>query len=236
MKFKKILYAKDRKFYWKEGDLHTQFGLVKENDIKSKSKAKSNKEIEFSIFDANITDQIDKIKRGPQVMLAKDIGFIIARTGINKDSKVLEIGTGSGKTTIFLASIAKQVISYEKRQDHFKLAKTNLKEFNFNNIKLINKDASEGIKEKNFDAAVIDVQEPWTLISNVENSLKSGSYIVSYCPSIPQITELIKSLKESKLISITELIQRDWNFENRAIHPKFKMLGHTGFLVLLRKI
>ena len=234
--FKKVLYAKDRKFYWKEGDLHTQFGLVKEEDIKTKTKTKSNKEIEFSITNPNITDLIEKIKRGPQVMLAKDIGFIIAKAGINKDSKVLEIGTGSGKTTIFLALMAKHVSSYEIREDHFRLAQKNLKEFNFKNIKLINKDASKGIREKNFDAAVIDVQEPWTLINNVEKSLKPGSYIVSYCPSIPQISELKDSLKDSKLISITELIQRDWDFQDKAIHPKFKILGHTGFLVLLRKI
>lgn len=236
MKFKKVLYSKDKKYYWKEGDLHTEFGLIKERAIKSKKSALSNKGIKFHITDANIIDNLEKLKRGPQIMLPKDIGFIIAKAGINKNSKILEIGTGSGMLSIYLASIAKEVVSYEKRNDHYKLAQKNLEDFNFKNIKLINKDASQKIKEKNFDIAIIDIQEPWSVIKQVKKTLKSGSFIFSYCPSIPQITELVNRLEDLKLISITELIERNWDFQDKAIHPKFRMLGHTGFLILMRKI
>ena len=239
MKIKKVLFHKEKKYYWKEGDLHTEHGLVTEKDIQTKSKVQTHKGKDFIVFPASFLDNMEKIKRGPQIMTPKDIGEIVIRTGISKDSKVLEIGAGSGALTSFMARIAKQVVSYEIREDHAKIVEKNLKDLEITNVKLIKKDASEKIIEKNFDVATIDVMEPGTVINNVEKSLKKGGYIVSYSPSIPQIQSLIKEVNENKnlrVLKTLETIERPWDFKGRVIHPEFRIMGHTAFLTFIRKI
>ncbi len=49
------------------------------------------------------------LKRGPAIMLEKDIGIILANTDINKSSIVLDADSGSGVTSIFLAKFVKKV-------------------------------------------------------------------------------------------------------------------------------
>ena len=97
----------------------------------------------------------------------------------------------------------------------------------------------KGVKEKNFDLITLDLAEPWKAIKPLIPSLKIGAFLISYSPSTPQITDLISEIKKHKnlqILSITELIKREWHFEGRKIHPHYKMLGHSGFILLARKI
>ena len=238
MKIKKVLFHKGKKYYWKEGDLHTEYGLITEKDLKTKSKVQTHKGKTFISFPASFLDNLEKMKRGPQIMTPKDIGEIITRTGMNKNSKVLEIGSGSGALTLFMARIVKQVVSYEIRKDHLKIVEKNLNNFEIKNVKLVNQDASEKITEKSFDIATIDVAEPWTVIDNIEKALTSGGYIVSYSPSINQVENLIKATNENKnlrVLKTLETIERPWDITGKAIHPSFRLLGHTAFLTFIRK-
>ena len=53
-------------------------------------------------------------------MLPKDIGMVIAYTGITKQSKCFDAGTGSGWLAVSLARVAKEVTSYEMRDEFMK--------------------------------------------------------------------------------------------------------------------
>ena len=139
MAIKKILITKQgRKFYAKdlENDLHTQYGFVKKEDL-GKSKEgdllKSNTEKEFFVFSPSFIDLYRKIKRDAQIIPLKDIGFIVAETGINRESKILDAGSGSGALACFLASIAKEVITYEIRDDFIEIVKSNTEFLNLKN-------------------------------------------------------------------------------------------------------
>jgi tRNA (adenine57-N1/adenine58-N1)-methyltransferase catalytic subunit len=239
MKIKKVLFHKGKKYYWKSGDLHTEHGLVTEKDVQTKSKVQFHKGKDFIVFPASFLDNMEKIKRGPQIMTPKDIGEIITRTGMNKESKVLEVGSGSGALTSFMARIVKQVVSYEIRKDHEKIVEKNLKDLEITNVKLVNADASEIIKEKNFDIATIDIAEPWTAINNIEKALNSGGYIVSYSPSISQVENLIKEVNKNsnlRVLKTLETIERPWDINGRVVRPEFRIMGHTAFLTFIRKI
>src|SRR3989338_4971435 len=117
MAIKKILITRHgKKFYAKdlESDVHTQYGFVKKEDIEKSNEGdllKSNTEKEFFVFNPSFIDLYRKIKRDAQIIPLKDIGFIIAETGINRESKVLDAGSGSGALACFLAAIAKEVIT-----------------------------------------------------------------------------------------------------------------------------
>ncbi len=179
--------------------------------------------------------RIKKLKRGPQVILPKDIGIIITETGIGKNSKILEAGTGSGMLTSYLANISKKVITYEKRENFYELAKKNFTKLGFKNIKLVNKNISEA-NEKNIDVFILDLPNPHDYLDIAEKSLNKMGFLVCYLPSITQVQDLINNLNNLRLTKVTEIIRRNWLFENQRIRPKSKIIGHTGFLVFLKKI
>ena len=89
---------------------------------------------------------LKKLKRGgPAITLPKDAGQIIAYTGIGKESKVLELGAGSGFMTVQLANVANEVVSYEKRKEFLELAESNVKRSGLKNVTFKFRDVLEGI-------------------------------------------------------------------------------------------
>ncbi len=81
---------------------------------------------------------IRRLKRGPQVILPKDAGIILTYSGVGKNSRVLEAGTGSGYLTRMLANFCKEVITYERDDRFYKLAKKNLSDVK--NVKIKHQD------------------------------------------------------------------------------------------------
>ncbi len=235
----KILIRNNKTFYWQFGDFHSLFGVIKEKDLQdslSGSIIISNINKEFLVLDASFIDLIANIKRGPAIILPKDIGYILTFTGIDKNSICLDAGTGSGVLTAFLARFAKKVYSYENNSDFFNLAKKNLEFLNIKNIELKNKDVNE-VEEKDLDLVVLDLPEPWNVLINVYNSLKPGSFLVTYLPTINQVQDLIKNLNNKFLHEKTiELIEREWFVSSQVTRPKSQMIAHTAFLTFLRKV
>ncbi|MFA4887276.1 MAG: methyltransferase domain-containing protein [Candidatus Nanoarchaeia archaeon] len=234
----KILFHNGQYFAWKKGDLHTQYGLLKEDVLKkAKGIITSNIGKEFNVLEPHFTDLIKKATRGPQIITNKDIGLILTETGLNKTSVVLESGTGSGFLTCHLAKIVKKVITYERRDDFQKIAKDNGALLGFKNITFKLKDIYEGIEEKNMDTIILDLPEPWRVVESSFNALKTGGYFVVYVPGIDQVSTFIKEAqKKFFLIKVTELLQREWHVEEGRVRPESQMMGHTGFLCFLRKL
>jgi len=238
---KKILYSKDRKYFWTQGDLHTQEGAIKESEIikaKPGRKVKSSSGNEFTILNANFIDQIQKIKRGPQALLPKDIAIIINYTNVNKNYKIVDAGTGSGMLAAFLAFYGKEVTTYDINNDNIKLAAKNFEKLKLKNIKIKNEDISEGISERKLDLITLDLPQPEKIIKYADKSLKPGAYLVSYSPQITQVMAFVKELNNHafKLLKVIEILEREWHVEERKVRPKSQMQGHSAFLVFTRKL
>lgn len=216
------------------------FGVIKEQDIiKGKEKVLSSWDKEFLIFDAAFKDNLEKIKRGAATAHLKDIGVILAYTGIGKNSIVLEAGSGSGQLTIMLANFVKKVYSYEIKKDFYDIVRKNIEKLEIRNIDLKLKDVYQDLEEKEecfFDLIVLDLNEPWRFLKDI-NKLKSGSYLVCYLPTIKQVERLVEEAKKVNLYfeKCIEILEREWFVEGLKVRPKNEMLGHTAFLVFFRK-
>ena len=176
------------------------------------------------------------MKRGPAIVRNKDIGLIITETGINKNSLAVDAGAGTGYLAAYLANICKKVVTYENRKEFFKIASNNFKFLKLKNIKIKQKDIYKGISEKNLDLITLDLMEPWKVLKYAPKSLKLGGFLVCYLPTINQVDKLIKNIKEQfMLVKTSELIERKWE-TNNMIRPESRMIGHTGFLVFVRKV
>jgi len=228
-------------YYNEKGEYHCKEGFLTEEELKSgKSILKNSKGREFLIFDSNKHDEFQKIKRGPQIITEKDLGYIIARSGIDKTSKIVEAGGGSGGATTFFGRIANKVHTYEIREDHCKIIEININKFKLDNIKLTNGDLADYIEtESDIDLLFLDMPEPNTILKKDLSALKSGKYAICYVPSISQIQEITKLIAETPslyLEEITEVQLRHWRVWEKISRPEFrKDSDHTAFLVFLRK-
>ncbi len=228
-----------KKFYIKDlhEDFHTEFGVISKKDYR-KSKIKSSKEEKFIILDPLFSDLWDNLHRAPQIMIQKDIGLILAKTGINKNSKVVDAGGGSGALCLSLANVCKEITVYETNPEHYDVVAKNVKLFGINNLNLKQANIYQGIKEKKLDLITLDLPEPWQVTEHAISSLKNGGHLVVYLPNLSQVKLFVDSTKRSsiEIIEIIETLERKWQVNGKIMRPEFQMLGHTGFLIFCRKL
>ena len=242
---KKILVAEDgKKFYVRniKEDFHTQFGFIsKEALAKAKpgDMLKTNTGKELFVFPPSFIDSYGRIKRAPQIIPRKDIAAIVAETGVGKGSVVVDAGTGSGALALFLGNIAKKVVTYEIREDFAKVAAENVAAMGMKNVVLKKKDIYNGIDEKDVDIVTLDLPEPWKAIEPAAKALKIGGFIVSYSPTVPQVSDFIAAVAKNKSllpVKTIEIIEREWEFNDRVVRPLSQQIGHSGFLTFVRKV
>ncbi|MGV8162688.1 MAG: methyltransferase domain-containing protein [Candidatus Nanoarchaeia archaeon] len=219
-------------------DFHFSGGVVKKEQLHDGGSFTSGKD-SFVVFDAEFTDTFRNLKRRAQVITAKDIGPIITYTGINRESIILDAGTGSGHLSGFLGKIAKQVDSFDVEDAHLEQAKKNIDILGLSNVNIEKKDIyqSENFKENKYDVFTLDVPEPWRALETAKKVLKIAGYLVIYAPNINQIHQTINSLPENLLHEKTiEVIEREWSVKEKVLRPVTKDFGHTAFLSFVRRI
>ncbi len=240
---REILIDKSRTYFVSDltKDFHCTDGVISKKDLKKKdgSIVESNTKKKFSIFTTSFIDDYKRIQRDAQIISVKDIGAIITYTGLDKNSKAVDAGAGSGALACYLAHVCKEVTTYDIREDFIKVVKKNKEFLDLKNLKVKNGDICKGIDEKGLDIVTLDLPSPWNAIVPAEKALKVGGFIVSYSPSITQTTDFVNEI--SKFPNLThertmEIIKRSWEIDGRKVRPQTIGVGHTGFLTFVRKI
>ncbi|MBN1792565.1 methyltransferase domain-containing protein [Candidatus Woesearchaeota archaeon] len=240
---KRVLFGFEKYYVDPSKDFHTQFGMIRKEELSKKpgSTLKIDSH-EFILLDAGFLDDYKHLRRAAQIIGLKDIGPIITNTGLNRDSKVLEAGVGSGALTCYLAAIVKKVVSFDVDLRSLDTAKENVKRFGYKNVSIsegdvYNPSTLAATRQKSFDVMVLDVPEPWKAVGTAKKALKTGGFLVVYVPNVSQVQELIKGLGESFLVEKTiEVVEREWAVDENRTRPVTKDHSHTGFLTFVRKL
>lgn len=179
-----------------------------------------------------------KLKRGPQVILPKDIGIIISYAGVNKDSVCIDAGTGSGWLAVSLAKIAKKVTSYDTREDFIAIAQKNKEMLGLDNLTFKKGDVTKKITEKNADVITLDMPGSDKALTNAKKALKSDGMVVGYMPNVEQVKTFVKKLNTLKFVEVhtIEVILRDMLVRKEGMRPTNTGLWHTAYLVFARKV
>ena len=229
----------NNKYFIKDLDdnFHTTNGIISKEDLQNNGLVKSDKGKKFVVLEPSFVDLWENLKRGPQIMTQKDIGLVLAKTGLNKHSIVVDAGGGSGSLCLSLANVCKEVHVYEINPEHYDVIAKNVKLFGTENLHLKQANVYEGISEKDVDMINLDLPEPWQVTKHSEKSLKNGGFLVVYLPNLGQVKQFIESCKGTKLrvLETIELLERKWKITDKIMRPEFEMLGHTGFLTFCRK-
>jgi len=189
-----------------------------------------------------------KMPRGAQVIYPKDLAMITIWADIYPGARVFEAGTGSGALTMALLRAVGdrgEVISYEAREDFARTAMKNIERYvgPVPNFTMRKQDAYEGIQTDTdkglFDRIVLDLPEPWRVIPHAVQALRSGGVYLSYVPTVPQAQQTVEALERATvfgLIETFETLLRPWNIEGRSVRPAHRMVAHSGFITVARKV
>lgn len=197
---------------------------------------------EFWILSPSMQDKLQSIHRLAQIILPRDSAQIIMFCSIEPGHHVLEAGMGSGALTIALANAVApngKIISYDIREDFIKHALRNIQKAGLTKyVTIKTKDVTKEIEEKNLDAIILDIPNPWKAVDKVWDSLKIGGYFCSYSPLISQVEKTIEEINKHKFIEVKtyENIQREMVVTSHGTRPSFEMLGHTGYITFARKV
>ncbi len=190
------------------GDLlRCKFGAVDTGEVVGKkfgAKVKSSDGTEFTVLKPTFLDLLEKAFRGPQVILPRDAAQILAVTGINKDSIVVDAGSGSGFLAIFLSQFVKEVHTYEKRKEFFEKVERNINYFGIKNIVAKNKDIKKAV-EKEVDLVALDLENPEKVIGHAEKMLKKGGWLAVYSPYSEQISAVHREIGKRSFADIKSI-------------------------------
>ncbi len=224
-----------------DDELHTDFGkvdlsLLLKLDIGDHISA--HKGQEFVIQRPRMPDFFHHAKRTGAPMMPKDIGLIIAYTGLNKGDSVLDAGTGSGILAMYLGSIAKRVLSYEVRDNFAVVARKNVQNAGLDNVEVRFGNIVEEISSigEKFDVVTLDTQDSNDVVPYVPAILNPGGFLVTYSPFFEQTKEIRDAIEAANFYDVRtiECSEREISFSERGTRPSTMRVGHTGFITIAR--
>jgi tRNA (adenine57-N1/adenine58-N1)-methyltransferase len=191
-----------------------------------------------------------KMPRGAQVIYPKDLAVIPMWADIYPGARVFEAGVGSGALTMALLRAVGDrgcVVSYEMREDFADTATKNIERFmgkvpnHF--LKILDAyqgiEIGEGTSSWMFDRVVLDLPEPWRVVPHAARALRSGGLYLSYVPTVPQVMQTVQALEQSRVFTMVqnfETLLRTWNIKGRSVRPDHRMVAHSGFITVARKV
>ena len=245
----RILLFWDQRRQWllgvdKSREFHTHKGVVRLEEAIGRrygDHIQSSLGLDFLILRPTTYDLISHLARPTQIMYPKDIGFVILRLGLSSGKTVIEAGTGSGAMTVAMANAVKpegHVYSYEIRSGFLQSAKRVLMKAGLDEyVSLKHRDAKAGFEEREVDAALIDLGEPWAVIPHVWDALRGGATMSSFSPTMNQVERTVVSLRDRFAnVQSFECLLREIRAEEGKTRPATVMIGHTGYLTFANKI
>jgi tRNA (adenine57-N1/adenine58-N1)-methyltransferase len=158
---------------------------------------------------------------------------------------VLEAGTGSGALTLALLRAVGpdgHVVTFEQREEFARraLANIHMRLGEVQNLTVRLRPIEDGIAdEAPVDRVLLDLPEPWTLTAPVARVLRPGGIFVAYVPTIIQSHQLCEALHREPawaLVETFETLMRPWNIEGPSVRPFHRMVAHTGFITVARRV
>ena len=68
--------------------------------------------------------------------------------------------------------------------------------------------------------------------------LEPGGVLCAYLPTVLQVQELVLALQGNGFqhVETFETLRRSWHVTERSVRPDHRMIGHTGFLTIARRV
>lgn len=202
----------------------------------------------FQVMRPRLLDYVLSMPRGAAVIYPKDAAAIVSVGDIFPGAEVLEAGVGSGGLALYLLNAIGpngHLHSVERRQDFAAIAKANVSlwfggippgwDLQVADLKDVLKEADDS----SYDRVVLDLLDPWEYVDEVARVLRPGGVFVAYMATVPQMSRLVERVRTSRKFSASEsfeTVNRTWHVEGLAVRPDHRMVAHTGFISVTRRM
>ena len=227
---------------------HTHKGWIVHNDLiglPEGSVVSTSAGLKFTAFKPLLGDFVLSMPRGATIVYPKDAAMIVGVADVFPGAKVIEAGVGSGALSIsLLRAIGAEgkLSSFERRDDFAEIARENVRTY-FGELppqwSLSVGSVQESTTDKKYDRVILDMLAPWECISFASEVLRPGGVFLAYVATTTQLSATAEALKENGSFTeplSSETIVRDWHHEGLAVRPMQRMIGHTGFLIVSRRM
>ena len=146
---------------------------------------------------------------------------------INQDSKILDVGAGTGVYTIPLAEKVNEVVAYEPATNNYKQLKEKIKNNKIHNVTVENKSSldMDELRDKYFDMVLLfgpmyhlsKQKDRKQTIQEAKRVLKDGGYI-------------LVSFINHDMIPMTEMVYESNYFETEGYNPDTQRLINRPFI------
>jgi tRNA (adenine57-N1/adenine58-N1)-methyltransferase len=191
-----------------------------------------------------LAEYVLEMPRGAQIIYPKDLATIALYADLGPGQTVVEAGLGSGALTLVLlrqVGPTGRVVAYEVREEFARRARRNIEARLGPDVPLTVRlqDIYAGIEEQAVDRLVLDLPEPWRLVEPAAGALAAGGGFCAYLPTLPQAQRTHEALAAHPAFALVETFEtllRPWNIAGLSVRPAHRMVAHTGFLTLARRV
>lgn len=230
---------------------HTSKGALAHDDLIGRTEGTvvtSSKSTAYLAQRPLLTDFVLSMPRGAAVIYPKDAALIVGLGDMYPGATVLEAGVGSAALTCsLLRAVGPQgvVVSFEAREDFATIAERNVATFfgsRPDNWRLtVGRFGGddESVDDASVDRVVLDMLAPWDALKSAARVIRPGGVLVCYVATTTQLSRTVETIREAGVWTHPEAMEtmlRTWHVEGLAVRPSHRMVGHTGFLVLTRRL
>ena len=227
---------------------HTHNGWLVHNEVvglPEGSVVETTGGLKFLAFKPLLADYVLAMPRGATIVYPKDAAMILGLADIAPGVSVLEAGVGSGALSISLlraVGSSGTVDSFEKREEFATIATKNVNQYfgeNPSNWNLELGAVQDFNHTKKYDRVVLDMLAPWECIDMASKVLVPGGVFIAYVATTTQLSQTAEAIKASACFTepeSSETIVRGWHHEGLAVRPQHRMIAHTAFLIMARRL
>lgn len=231
---------------------HTHHGQVAHDDLLGRSEGivvESSAGMAYLALRPTLADVTTAMPRGATVVYPKDAMAILGLADIGPGLSVVEAGAGSGALTMWLLRAVGElgtVHSYERRDDFASVAARNVERFFGERPpgwSLTVGDLAEHLAVDHppgsVDRVVLDMLAPWECLTATAEVLIPGGTLCVYVATTTQMSRVVEAARDAQVFTepaAVETLHRSWHVEGLAVRPDHRMVGHTGFLVTMRRL
>lgn len=231
---------------------HTHRGILEHEAVIGKPEGSivtTASEVSYIALRPMLQDYVLSMPRGAAIVYPKDAGQIVAMGDIYPGARVVEAGVGSGSLTLSLLHAVGEegsLLSIERREDFAIIARANVEAFfggphrawdlrigDFAEVVV------EACEPGSIDRVVLDMLAPWENLVATATVLAPGGVFIAYVATTTQLSRVSEGLRDHGGFTepfAWENIVRTWHLEGLAVRPDHRMIGHTGFLVMSRRL
>ncbi|MDQ4501021.1 tRNA (adenine-N1)-methyltransferase [Sinomonas sp. ASV322] len=196
-----------------------------------------------------LSDFVLSMPRGAAVVYPKDAGQIVTMADIFPGARVVEAGVGSGALSISLLRAVGDggyLHSFERRKEFADIARGNVETI-FGGphpawrISLgdFQEEVVKAEEPASVDRVVLDMLAPWECLDAVATVLAPGGVWINYVATATQLSRTAEAIRADGRFTepdAWESMVRGWHLEGLAVRPEHRMVGHTGFLLVTRRL